>query len=633
MAQLLKNNVSGVLASGIGSGATAITLVDGSNFPSPTGGDYFLATLIGLNGNGQESSWEIVKVTARSTNTLTVVRAQESTTAASWTSGTTIQMRLTAGTILPSADISAFYLPLSGGTLTGKLTLPAVTTSSAPLNITNPSTGDVPSSPVNGDVWINNNGLQFRQGTTTQTVAVLGGTQTFTGATTFQGTLNASSNVNLGSNSGAATHNLGHGATTNGSTKTINIGSNGVSGSTTTINIGSNVSGAQSDVTAYGNFTAQANSGNSYASVNRSAAGVEVGYRWQSAGANVWLNYLTANDSTLRWFAAAGERMSLTTAGALTAASFSGAGTGLTGTASSLSIGGSAGSVAWTNVSGRPTAVSSFTNDSGYITSSGSITGNAGTVGGLSVHAGRNNEVNKIVRTDASGYLQVGYINSSSGNENNASNPPRVWGTNGSDDYMRTYQTSSLSVGYATNAGGINATGALLGYSYSAVNTAQAGQAGPQIQGQGSGGAVFSLHRPGSYAINVGLDSDNVFRIGGWSASSNRLQMDMSGNLTMAGNVTAYSDERLKKDWSELPQDFIERLAKVKHGTFTRIDSNERQVGVSAQSFAGLLPEAVPTDAEGMLSVAYGNAALAACVQLAQKVVELAERVKELESR
>ena len=37
-----------------------------------------------------------------------------------------------------------------------------------------------------------------------------------------------------------------------------------------------------------------------------------------------------------------------------------------------ISVTGSAGSVAWANVSGRPTNVSSFTNDSGYITSSGS---------------------------------------------------------------------------------------------------------------------------------------------------------------------------------------------------------------------------------------------------------------------
>ena len=39
---------------------------------------------------------------------------------------------------------------------------------------------------------------------------------------------------------------------------------------------------------------------------------------------------------------------------------------------------GSANSVAWSNVSGRPTKVSQLTNDSGYITSSSSISGNAG---------------------------------------------------------------------------------------------------------------------------------------------------------------------------------------------------------------------------------------------------------------
>ena len=85
--------------------------------------------------------------------------------------------------------------------------------------------------------------------------------------------------------------------------------------------------------------------------------------------------------------------------------------------------------------------------------SSASCTGNAATAYGLSVHAGRNNEANKVVRTDANGFLQTGYINSSNGDENNASNADRVWGTNGSDSYLRTYRTSSLSVGYATSAG------------------------------------------------------------------------------------------------------------------------------------------------------------------------------------
>ena len=78
---------------------------------------------------------------------------------------------------------------------------------------------------------------------------------------------------------------------------------------------------------------------------------------------------------------------------------------------------------------------------------------NAGMIAGLSVHSGRNNEANKIVRTDGNGYLQVGYINSSSGHEKNASNPTYVWGSNSSDSYLRSYQTSSLSVNYATLSG------------------------------------------------------------------------------------------------------------------------------------------------------------------------------------
>lgn len=75
------------------------------------------------------------------------------------------------------------------------------------------------------------------------------------------------------------------------------------------------------------------------------------------------------------------------------------------------------------------------------------VTGNAATAYGLNVHTGRNNEANKVVRTDGNGYLQTGYINCSNGNENNNSNADRVWGTNGTDDYMRTYRTSALSVG------------------------------------------------------------------------------------------------------------------------------------------------------------------------------------------
>jgi hypothetical protein len=119
---------------------------------------------------------------------------------------------------------------------------------------------------------------------------------------------------------------------------------------------------------------------------------------------------------------------------------------------------------------------------------------------------------------------------------------------------------------------------------------------------------------------NIGFTSNGVYAG----------QIAPGGNLTMAGNVTAYSDERLKKNWAGLPVDFIERLAQVKNGTYERIDNGDKQVGVSAQSLQELMPEAVGANVEGILSVAYGNAALAAVVELAKEIVVLRAEIKQL---
>jgi hypothetical protein len=116
-------------------------------------------------------------------------------------------------------------------------------------------------------------------------------------------------------------------------------------------------------------------------------------------------------------------------------------------------------------------------------------------------------------------------------------------------------------------------------------------------------------------------------------AGSTRMTLDTSGNLTASANITAYSDERLKKDWAPVAADFVSKLSGVKSGTYTRIDSDIRQAGVSAQSLQEILPETVMEDIEGTLSVAYGNAALVAAVELAKKVVELQSRLEVLEAK
>jgi hypothetical protein len=113
--------------------------------------------------------------------------------------------------------------------------------------------------------------------------------------------------------------------------------------------------------------------------------------------------------------------------------------------------------------------------------------------------------------------------------------------------------------------------------------------------------------------------------------STGLLFVPSTGNFTAIGNVTAYSDERVKTNWRKFGTDFVERLSQVKSGIYDRTDVEATQVGVSAQSLQGLLPNAVVLGDDGMLSVSYGNAALAACVELAKMVVDLENRLKVLE--
>jgi hypothetical protein len=108
-----------------------------------------------------------------------------------------------------------------------------------------------------------------------------------------------------------------------------------------------------------------------------------------------------------------------------------------------------------------------------------------------------------------------------------------------------------------------------------------------------------------------------------------------TGNFTAVGTVTGNSDERIKTDWAGLPADFIERLAGVKSGTYTRLDTGARQAGSSAQDWQKLLPEVVTVgdDEQGTLSLGYGNAALVAAVELAKVVIDLKAEVQYLKAK
>jgi hypothetical protein len=91
-----------------------------------------------------------------------------------------------------------------------------------------------------------------------------------------------------------------------------------------------------------------------------------------------------------------------------------------------------------------------------------------------------------------------------------------------------------------------------------------------------------------------------------------RFDMDSTnGNFWAGGDVTAYSDARVKTDVKVI-ENSIEKVKSIRGVTFLRTDAQEkdkdkRRAGVIAQEIYEVLPEVVTQDTEGMYSVAYGN--------------------------
>lgn len=221
---------------------------------------------------------------------------------------------LSDGTNVYAEFLTGAYLPLAGGTLTGGLT-----------GTTGGFTGNVTA----GGFIATANGANITGG-----LAVASGGANIAGAATVTGTLGVTGSATL---SGGATV---------GTVLTAS-GTSGSGGSAFVISTANTGYGGQFQLN---NSNGGATSPNKYVRVNSSGN----------------LEFLNSNYSTVI--------ASLSDAGAFTATSFSGAGTGLTGTAASLSIGGNAATA--TSATSATTATTA-TNQSG-----GTLNATSGTVSG-----------------------------------------------------------------------------------------------------------------------------------------------------------------------------------------------------------------------------------------------------------
>jgi hypothetical protein len=151
--------------------------------------------------SSNSSSWsyqgiDIKSLTANWQNTYTTFKNASGTFLTSETDSQTLSFDETSNglSILNGNTVSlssiennlrGLYVPLSGGTMTGKLNLPTATTSYAPLNIG--SSPVQPTNPLSGDVWMRNNLIQYRgSSATVNSVVATAEPNVFTARQTIQ---------------------------------------------------------------------------------------------------------------------------------------------------------------------------------------------------------------------------------------------------------------------------------------------------------------------------------------------------------------------------------------------------------------------------------------------------------------
>ncbi len=264
---------------------------------------------------------------------------------------------------------------------------------------------------------------------------------------------------------------------------------------------------------------------------------------------------------------------------------------------------GSANSIAWSNVSARPTKVSQFTNDSGYITSSGSCSyassaGNADTV---------------------DGYHHTSFLKLAGGTMTGRLNfTPSISATGKYDEGMMWF--GSISHDLATNYyyyipwfGG-----------HDVVNS----------YGYGNTISVGAYHQNTSdCGMYIGMSWDG-------NAPDTFFRFSRSGNFLAAGGITAYSssDIRLKQDLRKL--DYF-GIIKAMGGTFGFAwkKDGKRSIGWIAQHVLcnPHLKDIVEIDEKGYYKINYWSpkliaTAFGAIEQVGDEVSRLKARVVFLES-
>jgi len=205
-----------------------------------------------------------------------------------------------------------------------------------------------------------------------------------------------------------------------------------------------------------------------------------------------------------------------------------------------------------------------------------------------------------------------------------------AWGTTGQSAHVI---NASGAIGLSTNLGTTPALSGTTGYGTSGQVLTSAGSAAAPTWTTVSAGATVTPTTTNATYYLVGSSATSGTQTIASVSVTNAVSYNASTGALTAVSVVSSSDERLKENWRDLPDTFLDDLSEVKHGSYSRIGKEWREVGVTAQSLMEVLPEAVNADDKGMLSVSYGNAALVAAIELAKEVKKLRLEIELLKAK
>lgn len=500
MAVKFSNNGKTTLASGITNSATSITVNDGSVFPSLSGSDTFFMTLEDTSGN-----MEIVSVSAVSSNTLTVTRAQEGTTARAFSAGDKAENRLTAAGLnsLSTEDADGdTKIQVEEGT--DDDTIRFDTAGSERMQITstgNVGIGKTPSDKFEIDVSGFGHRIHAVSGSNYSIHRLVTDNTDGDKFIIGYGASHSSLAHQLALKSNNASGSLGF--YTNGNTQRMLVNSSG------SVGIGTTDLGSET-------LTVNKVGSASYAAIQLQGGG-------DGASKGGQITMAQKDDSSTSWNALSGWD---------------------NGTHRTIYLGG--------GNFGQEEATKVQIYAGAY---------DAGSNGASEVaqFAATYNILKKVTTVQDSGV------------------PLKVDSTN-SNNFKQRWENNGTTVGYV----GANSSVSFLIGDSSANNRWHVSQSGGEVLQTSSGtNAYYRFHSNGADRNYLYQSGSSVIGFltttGGWA-----FQCDNSGNVTATGNVTAYSDIRLKDDIQPI-EGALERVSKLEGVEYTRKSTGKREIGFIAQ--------------------------------------------------